>query len=232
MPPATATAAFVESHLRSTLLGRQGEEALQNLRSVAQLHRFEVPTLLCAAGMQPAHLYYVVEGSVELVARRASGDEFVISYVGSGGWATWLNCFMETPADYDFYSSAGATLIGLPVSDVRRFCERHPQVYPAIIQHIGRRMRLVLEWTGQSAMARPAQRMAKLLHVMAMEQQPATNHATVRLTQARLASMARCSRQTANALIAELQSQGLVEPAYGRYDLPDLQKLVAFASQE
>lgn len=227
----TAATAFIESHLRSTLLGSQGDEALRSMCEGAQLLRYDMPSLLCAAGEPPSHLYYVVEGTVELLARRASGEEFVISYVGAAGWATWLNCFMAKGADYDFYSSAGTTLIAIAVSQVRRFCDDYPQVYPQIIQHIGRRMRLALEWTAQSAMAPPVQRMAQLLHLMAMEQQPKANCATVRLTQARLASMVRCSRQTANALIAELQSHGLVVSAYGRYELPDLQQLALFAAQ-
>lgn len=231
MPPA-ASAAFVESHLRSTLLAAAGDEAVRNLCASARQLQFDIPTLLCAAGSPASHLYYVVEGSIELVARRAGGDEFVVSYVAPGGWATWLNCFMNVPAEHDLCSSAHASLIALPVGTVRSFCEHHPQVYPGIIQHIGRRMRLVLEWTGQSAMAGPAQRMAKLLHVMAMEQNPGATQATIRMTQARLASLARCSRQTANALIAELQGQGLVRAAYGRYELPDLAVLAAFAAGE
>lgn len=230
MPPTAS--AFIESHLRTTLLGSLGDDALRNLCASGQRQRFDVPTLLCAAGLPPAHLYYVVEGSIELVARHMSGDEFVVSYVSTGGWATWLNCFMDTPAEHDLYSSANATLIALPVGEIRSFCTRHPQIYPHIIQHVGRRLRLVLEWTGQSAMARPAQRMAKLLHVIAMEQNRGATQATIRMTQARLASLARCSRQTANALIAELQSQGLVTAAYGRYELPDIQALAVFAGKE
>ena len=228
MPPVASTT-FVESHLRSTLLAAAGDEAVGLCASARHL-RFDIPTLLCAAGSPATHLYYVVEGSIELVARRAGGEEFVVSYVAQGGWATWLNCFMDVPAEHDLYSSASASLIALPVGTVRSFCERHPQVYPAIIQHIGRRMRLVLEWTSQSAMAGPAQRMAKLLHVMAMEQNPDATQATIRMTQARLASLARCSRQTANALIAELQTLGMVRAAYGRYELPDIVALAAFAA--
>lgn len=231
MPPSASTA-FAESHLRSTLLGAAPQDALRTLCALARQQRFAMPTLLCAAGSPPSQLYYVVEGSIELVARRASGEEYVVSYVSAGGWATWLNCFMDIPAEHDLYSSAHASLLALPIGEVRRFCEQHPQVYPRIIQHVGRRMRLVLEWTGQSAMARPAQRMAKLLQVMAMEQSPGAAQATVRMTQARLASLARCSRQTANALIAELQAQGLVQAAYGRYELPDIAALAAFAARE
>lgn len=229
MAPATSIA-FVESHLRGTLLAAAGDAALRSLCASARHLRFEVPTQLCAAGAAPTHLYYVVEGSIALVARRAGGEEFAVGYVAQGGWATWLNCFMDVPAEHELGSSAAASLIALPVGSVRSFCAQHPQVYPAIIQHIGRRMRLVLDWTGQSAMAGPAQRMAKLLHVMALELSPGMAQATVRLTQARLASLARCSRQTANALIAELQARGLVRAAYGRYELPDLPALAAFAA--
>lgn len=227
-----STLALIQTHLKGTLVGSVGDEAFQGLCQLAQLQRYEVPTQLCAAGERATHLYFVIDGNLELIARRASGEEFLIGVVSTGGWATWLNCFMDTPAEHDLCAQPGTTLIAIAATEVRRFCERHPSAYPLIIQHIGRRMRLVLEWTGQSAMARPAQRMAKLLHVIALEQCPAGNSATIQMTQMRLAAIVRCSRQTANALIAELQVKGLVRPAYRRYELPDLEKLAAFSSQD
>lgn len=215
--------------LQPTAFGAVGDEALDAACRSARIEQFKVPTLLSAAGEQPSHLRLVVKGNIEVIARNSSGAEFVVGYITSGGWATWLACFMERPPENDFYSSASATLIALPIAEVRALCERFPQIYPVIIRQIGRRMRLLIEWTGQSVLVGPVQRMAKLLHILAREQQMAFGTVKLHVSQARLASLARCSRQTANELIGVLEHKGLVVSGYGFIEIPELNRLAVFA---
>ena len=70
--------------------------------------------------------------------------------------------------------------------------------------------------------------MAKLIHLLARLQGTADNRATLQVTQARLARMARCSRQSANQLIGALAQRGLVEAKYGRFEIADMSALLAF----
>jgi len=215
--------------LKTTVLGSLGDDALQRICQVARIEHFEIPTLLSAAGEHPQYLRLVVEGHIEAISRNAAGEEFVFSYITPGGWATWLSCFMAQAPDHDFYSSGPACFIALPITAVTSLCERFPQIYPLLIQQIGRRMRLLMEWTGQSVLVGPVQRMAKLLHILVREQQVATHTVTLNVTQARLASLARCSRQTANKLLNTLEQEGLIVPGYGKFEIPDLERLAAFA---
>jgi CRP-like cAMP-binding protein len=136
---------------------------------------------------------------------------------------------MGQPPEDDFYSSASATCIALPIAEVQMLCERYPTLYPLIIRQIGRRMRLLIEWTGQSVLVGPVQRLAKLLHILAREKPTVSNSAKLQVTQARLASLARCSRQTANTLIGVLESKGLLVCGYSAVEIPDLLRLAAFA---
>lgn len=208
---------------------KAGPEALRDIIPLARLERYTVPTLLSAAGEQPQSLRLVVQGHIELMARNALGDEFMLGYVSPGNWATWLSCFMEAPPDSDFYSSRNAVFLAFPVAEVRLLCARHPAIYPFIIRQIGRRMRLLTEWTGQSLLTAPLQRLAKLLHILAREQQATGNRCTLNLTQARLASLARCSRQTVNEMLQRMTAQGLLAVTYGKVDIKDLAGLAAFA---
>ena len=171
----------------------------------------------------------MVQGHIELLARNAVGDEFVLGYVSPGNWATWLSCFMEAPPNNDFYSSANALFLAFSVAEVRALCTRHPEVYPFIIRQIGRRMRLLTEWTGQSLLTAPLQRLAKLLHILAREQQAVGGACTLHHTQARLAKLARCSRQTVNEMLQVMAGQRLLEENYGKVTLYDLDRLAAFA---
>jgi len=219
----------LRSHLQATAFGALGDEALDVACRSARFEQFKVPTVLSVAGEQPSYLRLVVKGHIEVIARNSRGAEFVVGYITAGGWATWLACFMERPPENDFYSSASATLIALPITEVRALCERFPQIYPLIIRQIGRRMRLLIEWTGQSVLVGPVQRMAKLLHILAREQQVASGTVKLHVSQARLAGLARCSRQTANELIGVLEQKGLVVSGYSSIEIPEVNRLAEFA---
>lgn len=221
----------VQQLLRATVLGVLDDEALGRIDQVARIEYFQMPTLLSAAGQHPQYLRLVVEGHIETVARNANGEEFVFSYISPGGWATWLSCFMEQAPDHDFYSSNSACFIAIPIGAVQSLCERNPKIYPLLIQEIGRRMRLLMEWTGQSVLVGPVQRMAKLLHLLARGQQGTGNSTILSITQARLARLARCSRQTANKLLNVLEQNKLITAGYAQFEIPDLLRLAAFADE-
>jgi CRP-like cAMP-binding protein len=215
--------------LTNSPFAKAGAAALQDILPLARLERYKVPTLLSAAGEQPQQLRLVVEGHIELLARNALGDEFMVGLVSPGNWATWLSCFMDAAPDNAFYSSSNAVFLAFPIARVRDVCASHPAIYPFIIRQIDRRMRLLTEWTGQSLMTAPLQRLAKLLHILAREQQATGNRCTLNHTQARLASLARCSRQTVNEMLQVMAAHGLLEVTYGKVDIQDLARLAAFA---
>ncbi len=221
----------VRERLASTVFGAVGSEALDDMVRVARIEHFKRPSLLSAAGERPHHLRLVLSGHIQVIARHVSGSEIVVGHITPGGWATWLSVFMDQAPAQDFYSSASASCLTLPIEEVRAFCVRHPQTYPMIIRMIGHRMRLLIEWTGQSVLAAPVQRMAKLLSILAQEQQPAAGQGSITLhvTQARLAIQARCSRQTANQLLHQLEQRGLIVSAYGQFAIPDWSRLDKFA---
>lgn len=221
----------VREILARTVFGAADSDALDDILQVARVEHFKIPTLLSAAGSHPPHLRLVLSGHIEVIARHVSGSEIVVGHITAGGWATWLSVFMVQAPAHDFYSSASSSCLTLPMEAVRVFCARHPETYPMIIRMIGHRMRLLIEWTGQSVLASPVQRMAKLLSILAQEQQrqPAPRSITLHVTQARLASQARCSRQTANQLLQQLEQEGLIVPGYGQFEIPDWTRLDQFA---
>ncbi len=221
----------VREILAQTVFGAVGAEAMEDLVRVARIEHFKLPTLLSAAGESPTHLRLVISGHVELVTRHISGSEIVVGHIAAGGWVTWLAVFMTQAPTHDFYISASSSCLALPVKDVQSFCVQYPEIYPMVIRMIGHRMRLLIEWTGQSVLATPVQRMAKLLSVLAQEQNRQTdqNGVTLYVTQARLASQARCSRQTANQLLQQLEQEGLIVPGYGQFTIPDWTRLNHFA---
>jgi CRP-like cAMP-binding protein len=222
----------VQAFLKPTVFGQIGQDVLDMVARCAVIERFEIPTLLNAAGMPLERLRLVVDGNIAIIARKASGKEVVISEVGVRGWAAWLPCFMPAPPNYDFYSGAKSCFIALPVNEVQRFCIEYPVLYPLIIGEIGLRFRLLMDWTSQSVLFGPEQRMAKLILILAQEQKIVTSPGSIPITQNRLAGLARCSRQSASVLFSNLEKKGLIQMQYGRCDIPCLAALAAFADAD
>lgn len=233
--PASGSGVDIEAFLRrSPVLADLPEETLRELAVAGRVEHFDGATLLNAAGSPLARLRLVVQGTVEIFARSASGNEVVLGDIGPGGWATWIGCFAPQPPDHDFYSSADATCIALPTDLVREVAQRHPVMFPRVIADLGVRTRQLLEWAGDSVLLGPEQRMAKLIHLLARTQGNAggAGSGTVLVTQARLAQLARCSRQSANGLVGALERRGLIRAGYGHFDIPDIARLVAFIESD
>ena len=222
----------IRAVLKPTVFGQIGDEAFDTICACARVERYDKPALLNPAGQQLESLRYVVQGHIEVIARGISGTEVVLSYVTPGSWATWLPCFMQDSPQHDLYSSAASCFIAIPTKDVRWFCGEYPEVYPLIIGAIGKRLRMLMEWTGLSVLVGPEQRMAKLLQIVARDQHLRGNAGTLHLTQARLARLARCSRQTANGLLIQLEQRGLISLAYGKFEILDLARLGAFSEED
>ena len=222
----------VHAFLKPTVFGQIGPDVLNMVARCAVIERFEVPTLLNSAGTPLERLRLVVDGNIAIIARKSSGKEVVISEVGARGWASWLPCFVPAPPNYDFYSGAKSCFIALPVNEVQRFCLECPALYPLIIGEIGLRFRLLMDWTTQSVLLGPEQRMAKLIVILAQEQKIVTSPGSIPITQYRLAGLARCSRQSASVLLSNLETKGLIHMLYGRCDIPNLAALAAFADAE
>ncbi|RQO80593.1 hypothetical protein DBV10_18715 [Acidovorax sp. FJL06] len=213
----------------NTLFGQVGAEALDWVTRRAVIERYKSPSVLSPAGQLPRHVRLVLRGSVDLVSRSAAGKEVVVSSLGPGHWAGWMQVFTPQPPRFDTCCSANSQLAALGVGDLRTCCEQFPQLYPLIIGEVGARMQLLTEWAGQSVLVAPEHRMAKLIGLLAREQGLVSGRAVLVVTQARLAGLACCSRQSANLLVGALERKGLVRMAYGRCEIADLQRLAEFA---
>ncbi|MGQ0708337.1 MAG: Crp/Fnr family transcriptional regulator [Rhodoferax sp.] len=231
---ASSDAVLIRSQLQRTVFGRVDPAALDSMVSVARVERHASACLLSAAGQPLQQLRWVVEGGIALVVTHASGRQVTVSEIGPGAWATWLPCFTPAAPDHDFVASAHSVFVALPVAQVRQCCERHPALYPLVITEIGQRLRLLLEWTGQSVFLTPVQRMAKLIALLARHQglSGLEAGATLQVTQQRLAALAHCSRQSANALVQELQRLGLIRMRYGKCEILDGERLQAFTETD
>lgn len=214
------------------IVGTLPPPALEALAAKARLEQPRRLTLMQPAGERMDSLRCVIEGHLEIVARRADGEEVTIGDIGPRGWATWAGVFSDEAGPYELWAPAGARLLALPASAFREACVAHPALYPLIIGEMSRRIRTLMEWTGQSVLLRPEQRMAKLIQLLARQHGLPPRDGTLAVTQTRLARMARCSRQSANQLLGALEARGLIATEYGRFRIHDMTALRAFVEAD
>jgi CRP-like cAMP-binding protein len=221
----------VRQLVEKTVLGQLSSAGLDELCASALTKRYEAPTLLSAAGQPMRWIWLVVDGQVDIFDRQALGHESIVGVVGPGRWVSWVGLFMVNPQRQDFSTAAGTTLISVPANVMRRLLAQHPDIYPSVIDEIGSRMQLTLQWVGQSPLSDPAQRLAAFLHCLARIQ--AVDTAPVQLTasQVRLAQTLGISRQLVGKCLETLEREGLVRRAYGRIEIENMARLAAFATR-
>jgi CRP/FNR family transcriptional regulator, cyclic AMP receptor protein len=231
----------LEARWRDRVLALLSEDAVfgqleapqrASLAHSAQIEHYEVPTLLNAAGHPLGMMRRVLEGHIEIIARHVDGEEVALGDVGPGGWGTWVACLAASPPEHDFYSSADARFLALPSAVVRQVFQNQPALYPLVIAEIGVQLRQLMAWAGDSALLAPEQRMAKLIHLLANAHRIDGATGKLKVTQNRLARMARCSRQSANLLLRSLERRGLIAIGYGQFDILDMAALRAFIGAE
>lgn len=214
------------------VFGSLPDTVLTKLSAVARIEHYELPTLLHGSAVQVPWLRQVLAGSLDLVVRQARGEEVVLAEMEFGSWLPWFGVVNQQPMPYEIWSSAKAEFLALPAQHVRDVCAAHPHLYLAVMNEIGARMLQLMEWTAQSVLLLPEQRLAKLLHLLARAQGVSGNAGQLKVTQARLARLAACSRQSVNPLLNDLKSRGLIAGGYGKLQIGDMAALQRFSDSD
>ena len=218
--------------LRSSgVFGVLPEDALAALAASARIESHKLTTLVYAAGEPMLWLRLVLTGSIELSASSVAGAEVIVAEVPPGQWMPWYGCIADRPAPHDLYCSAGSTCLAVSAARVREVARAHPRLYLPILLEMGARGEQLLEWTMQSVLLKPEQRLAKLLHLLLKNQGVQRGTGVLLLTQTRLARLAGCSRQSLSLMIKGLKQRQLIEGRYGELRIADVAALQAFASE-
>lgn len=224
------TAVNIEAFLRPSLFGTLPDSALRHLAAQAAIESFPEATRLNSVGKRLEYLRLVIEGGVTITATHASGREVMVGTVGPGGWASWMPCFEQQPMATDYTAVEGSLCIALPMEAVRLCFNTHPHLYPLVLREVGKRMRLLMEWTTQSALLPPPQRLARLLTLLARERGVTSSNSTaLPVTRAHLATLVGCTRQSAGKLFAKLEDLGLIRAGYGVCEIPDIAALKRYS---
>lgn len=202
----------------------------QALLSLALLHRLKRGEALFRQGDAPNGLWAVVEGSVKMVSRDAQGEELLLTVFEPPSLIGEMALFDGLPRSHDAAAEQATVALQFPQAALERLLAQEPQRWRDLGRLLASRLRLTLtameDQAGSPLLIRVARRIAYLAagHGDWVGRTPQV----LELPQGQLAAMLGITRQTANELLGELETRGLVKPTYGGIallDLPGLRRL-------
>lgn len=198
----------------------------QQLLAHARLRQLSAGQYLFNRGDPPCGLYAVLDGVVRIGAVNEQGKEAVLSLAELPYWFGEISLFDGLPRTHDACAVGPCTLLQVPQAAMLQLLESSPQYWRDIGLLMSHKLRLVFINMEQLSL-RPA--LARVAHRLLMITEGYGDAAQARrvlqLPQEDLAAMLSLSRQTTNALLKDLQQQGILRLGYGEIEILDAQRL-------
>lgn len=200
---------------------------LQNsLLASARLRQLTAGQYLFKRGDPPCGLYAVLEGSLRISAVNEQGKEAVLSLAELPYWFGEISLFDGLPRTHDACAVGPCTLLQVPQPALQHILEQTPRYWRDMALLMSQKLRLTFINIEQLSLMPASVRVAHRLLMIAegygdIEQA----RQVLQLPQEDLAAMLSLSRQTTNALLKDLQGQGIVRLGYGEIEILDPQRL-------
>lgn len=202
----------------------------------ASLRRYDKQQAVFRRGDAVDQLWVVVDGSLELGVVGADGRRFVAAHVPPGEAVGFIPLLDGRGAIHDAHAIAPTTMLRIPKADFLAAMQADVELLQAVLLLILERGRRLNEWRAEATMRPLASRLARALGSLAAAfgtpDGGREGAIVLRLTQDDLAAMVGVTRQALNPEIKALERKGLLELAYGRVILRDVQALAELAAQD
>lgn len=200
-------------------LGELSPEESERLRQQSVQKRYVPGELVFGPVAQPHSVYLLEHGLVRIYRMSMAGTEATFGFVRPGEIFGELAAF--TDSSRDSYAQAASASIAwcLPVEVVRKAFAQHPGIAFAVTKQIGNRLKRI-ESRVENLMFRDARaRVAGILLELAEDfgrEQDGARLIDLRLSQQELATLVGTTRQTANAVLRDLEQAGVLRRHDGR----------------
>lgn len=171
-------------------------------------------------------MYAIVDGSVRISGSTPAGAEVVLVILESPMWFGENSILDSLPRGQDAIACEATTLVHVAQSSLVQILEQEPLFWRDLGVLVTARLRLVftaMEDAGQPIAVRLARRL--VLSAERYGDWQGRSSRQVGLKQAQLATMLSSSRQTVNQILKRFEAQGLIQLAYGRVEILDLDRL-------
>ena len=197
-----------------------------SLLAHARLRQLTAGQYLFKRGDPPCGLYAVLDGTLRVSAVNEQGKEAILSLVESPFWFGEICLFDGLPRTHDACAVGPCTLLQVPQQALLNILDDSPSYWRDLALLMSQKLRLSFIGLEQLSLMPASVRLAHRL-LMIVEGYGDTEHSkrVLHLPQEDLAAMLSLSRQTTNALLKDLQAQGLVRLGYGEIEILDVPRL-------
>lgn len=197
-----------------------------SLLAEGRLRHLAAGQVLFKRGDPPCGLYAVLHGSLRISAVNEQGKEAVLSLVALPCWFGEICLFDGLPRTHDAIASGACTLLQVPHQAMLKILDESPQYWRDLALLMSQKLRLSFINLEQMSLMPAAMRLAhRVLMIAEGYGEIGQSRRVLQLPQEDLAAMLNLSRQTINALLKELQAQGIVRLGYGEIEILDVQRL-------
>ncbi len=206
-------------------------EALQDrLLHLASLRQLAGGERLFSRGDAPCGLYAVLDGGIRVSGFSESGKEAVLTLLDPPTWFGEIAVFDQQPRTHDAVAEPASLIVHVPQVALEQLLDAHPRYWRELGLLVTTKLRLAFTAMEGMALLPIVVRLARRLALMAEGYGERTHLSrTVEVSQEQLAMMVSTSRQTANHLLKELESRGLIRLQYGSIEILDLEGLRNYA---
>jgi len=214
--------------LRSGLWFRGLPEELQaRLLDAASVVSVEAETTIFRIGDAPSGIYALLDGTVRIATRTAANREVLLLLAKPPSWFGEISALDGQPRAQDATAVGDVRLVHVDQRSLDAILTAWPTWWRHLAALMAAKLRLALIAIADEVATPPGLRLARWIASMAQSYgDSALPRRSIQVRQDELAAMANVSRQTANALLKDLEARGLIRIAYGAIEIVDLAGLI------
>jgi CRP/FNR family cyclic AMP-dependent transcriptional regulator len=198
------------------------EEALRPLSDVPAINRFlsycrvrTIPgkTVMIHAGDLPDVLYYIVDGSVEVMIEDEDGNEMVLAYLNKGQFFGEMGLFYEQPQRSAWVRTRSECEIAeMTYPRFRQIASESPGLIFELATQLATRLDRTNRKLGDLAFVDVTGRVAHAIMDLCREPDAMTHPEgmQIKVSRQELSRLVGCSREMAGRVLKVLEDQGLV----------------------
>lgn len=192
------------------LLAGLPEAALQQFAQHARMCRFARNTTVIRVGDQTDYLYFVLTGSLKVIARDDEGREVILSLLDQGDLFGEMGIFGDQPRSASVVTVVPSDLIVLGKEDVRTLLQDNFEVTWRMMRYLADRLRSADRKIESLALLDVYGRVARVLIDLSEEVDGQTVFAG-RISKQDIAKMVGASREMVSRVMRDLILRGLIE---------------------
>lgn len=201
----------------------------QGLLSLAATKPVRAGRRIFSRGDPSTGVYALLEGSILVSGEAMPGHSSALIHLGPPMWFGEIGLFDGACRTHHVDAAQDCTLLWIPLGPLRRFLDETPLYWRYMALLLTQKLRFASMALDELAKAPPRTRVARRLVWMSMGLNPQAARDIIDIRQDQLAEMMGMSRTSVNAMLRDMQRDGLVQLTYGRIRLLDTARLKRLA---